>query len=58
MRAKVNVSKLLILAVSVLFIMSCLLPGMIPLTSEASGPTPKMETDTDTVIATLRGLCF
>jgi len=38
-----------------LFLMSCLLPGMIPLESDTSTPMPKMETNTDNVIATLNG---
>lgn len=52
---KAKVYKLLILTAGVLFLMSCLLPGMIPLESEPSSPMPTIETNTDTVIATLNG---
>ena len=38
-----------------LFMMSCLLPGMIPLKSEPKGPMPKMETDANAVIKVLSG---
>jgi len=55
MKARVYASKLLILAVSVLFLMSCLLPGMIPLKSEPSGPLPVMEKDADALLETLNG---
>lgn len=37
------------------FMMSCLLPGMIPLKSEPEGPMPKMETDGDAVVKVLSG---
>ena len=38
-----------------LFMMSCMLPGMIPLKSEPKGPMPSMESDADTVIKVLSG---
>jgi len=55
MKAKELVLKLIILMVGVLFLVSCLLPGMIPLESGSSAPMPRMETNTDTVIAILNG---
>ncbi len=55
MKARVYAPKPLILVVSVLFLISCLLPGMIPLESEPTGPMPVMETNTDAVIETLNG---
>ena len=55
MKARVYASKLLILTVGVLFLMSCLLPGMIPLESESAGPMPVMEEDADALLETLNG---
>lgn len=43
MKARVFAPELLILVVSALFLMSCLLPGMIPLESKPSGSMPKGE---------------
>ncbi len=40
---------------SALLIMSCLLPGMIPLTPVPTVPAPVMETNADTLIETLKG---
>jgi len=55
MKARAYKSKLLILVVGVLFLMSCLLPGMIPLKSEPTGPLPMMEKDADALLETLNG---
>ena len=41
--------------ISVLLVMSCLLPGMIPLTREPEMPLPTMEKNADTVIEVLSG---
>jgi hypothetical protein len=38
-----------------LLLMSCLLPGMIPLNQESEAPMPTMETDTNKVIESLNG---
>jgi hypothetical protein len=45
-----RVWKMIALSVGMLVVMSCLLPGMIPLT-----PTPKMEKNTETVVEILNG---
>jgi hypothetical protein len=55
MKARTFAPKLLIFVVSVLFLMSCLLPGMIPLESEPSGSMPVMEKDADTLLEVLQG---
>ncbi len=54
MRAKSNKATLVLL-VGALLMMSCLLPGMIPLKSQPKGPMPKMETDANAVIKVLSG---
>jgi len=41
--------------ISAILVMSCLLPGMIPLTRESNVPMPTMEKNTDTVIEVLSG---
>jgi hypothetical protein len=55
MKARMFAPKLLIFVVSVLFLISCLLPGMIPLESEPTGPMPVMEKDADTLLEVLQG---
>lgn len=45
----------LLIAVLGMLMMSCMLPGMIPLNKVSEGPMPTMETDTDKVIETLSG---
>jgi len=58
MKARATTSKLLTLGVGVLFVMSCLLPGMIPLGSDQSSNTssmPVMEKDADALLETLKG---
>lgn len=54
MRAREKLPGLLIF-LSLLFVTSCLLPGMIPFESEPEGPMPVMEENTDTVLDVLRG---
>lgn len=44
----------LLIAVTGVLVMSCLLPGMIPLKSEPEGPMPYMEDDPDAVIEVLQ----
>ncbi len=41
--------------ISTMLIISCMLPGMIPLKSQPKGPMPKMETDASAVIKVLSG---
>jgi len=55
MKAKENVSKILTIGVSALFIVACLLPGMIPLTPIPTVPAPTMEKNTDTLLKVLNG---
>lgn len=55
MRARAYAPKVMILVLVALMAMSCLLPGMIPLTPIPTVPAPKMETNSDTLIETLNG---
>ena len=43
----------LVVVMSGLLLMSCLLPGMIPLNREAASPMPAMEKNADNVIKAL-----
>ena len=52
MKTRGSMPKLAIM-ISGLLLMSCLLPGMIPLNSEPAGPMPAMEKDANKVIDTL-----
>ncbi len=54
MKAGEDVPKFVII-ISALLVMSCLLPGMIPLTREPEAPMPTMEKNADTVIEVLTG---
>lgn len=45
--------RLFLIAIPGILMMSCMLPGMIPLNKEPEGPMPYMEKNTDTVIETL-----
>jgi hypothetical protein len=55
MKAREYTSKVAIMALGMLLMMSCLLPGMIPLTPIATVPAPIMEKNADTLIETLKG---
>ena len=55
MEAKKYVLKFVVIALTALLVMSCLLPGMIPLKSTPVGPMPVMEKDGDKVIQVLKG---
>ncbi len=55
MRAGAKISKLVLLSLGALLVMSCMLPGMIPLNRAQEGPRPSMETDADKVLAVLNG---
>ena len=55
MRARAYSSKFAVIVLGALFIMSCLLPGMIPLTPVPTVPAPVMEKNTDTVLEVLKG---
>ena len=55
MKARENTSKLIVIVLSMLLMMSCLLPGMIPLTPVPTVPAPVMETNSETLIETLQG---
>ena len=55
MKARENTSKIIMIVLSMLFTMSCLLPGMIPLTPVPTVPAPVMETNSETLIETLQG---
>lgn len=55
MKSNTRFTKYLALAVSVLLLMSCMLPGMIQLKSQSQGQRPVMETDGNAVIQTLKG---
>jgi hypothetical protein len=44
-----------VMVVTWLLLMSCLLPGMIPLNREPAAPMPVMEKDADKVIEALNG---
>ena len=52
MKTRQHTSKIL-MVVGVLFLMSCYLPGMIPLNREPAAPMPVMEKDADKVIEAL-----
>ena len=54
MKAREYVPKI-VMIISALLVMSCLLPGMIPLTREPEVPLPTMEKNADTVIEVLTG---
>ena len=55
MKARENKPKIAMIILSVLLTMSCLLPGMIPLTPVPTVPAPVMETNSETLIETLQG---
>jgi len=55
MKARKYVLKPVMIVVSALLIMSCLLPGMIPLTPIPEAPMPTMEKNADTLIEVLKG---
>lgn len=55
MRAQASTLRIFAVVGSALLIMSCLLPGMIPLTPIPTVPAPMMETNADTLIETLKG---
>ncbi len=55
MKARKYVSKSVMIAGSALLIMSCLLPGMIPLTPIPETPMPVMEKNADKIIEVLNG---
>jgi hypothetical protein len=54
MKAREYMPKFVII-ISALLVMSCLLPGMIPLTREPEAPLPAMEKNADRVIEVLSG---
>ncbi|HJS18780.1 MAG TPA: hypothetical protein VJ785_08525 [Anaerolineales bacterium] len=45
----------IVMFISMFLLVSCLLPGMIPVSSEPEGPMPVMEENTDAVLEVLRG---
>ena len=55
MKSKRYLPMVVTIVIPVLLAMSCLLPGMIPLTPIATVPAPKMETNTETLIEVLNG---
>jgi len=55
MKASNHMSKLMTIVISALLLMSCLLPGMIPLTPIPKAPIPTMEKNADKVIEVLQG---
>jgi len=55
MKASNHLSKLVTIVISALLLVSCLLPGMIPLTPIPETPMPAMEKNADTVIEVLKG---
>jgi hypothetical protein len=55
MKARKDGSKIALIVLCMLFMMSCLLPGMIPLTPVPTVPAPSMEQNADTLIETLKG---
>ena len=55
MKAREHMPKFVIVSMTALLLMSCLLPGMIPLTPVPAAPMPVMEKDVDKVIGTLNG---
>ena len=58
MKARKHVPKFAVLMMGSLLVMSCLLPGMIPLTPIPTPPAPTMEKNVDTVLEVLRGQNF
>ena len=58
MKARKYMPKYAALMMGALFVMSCLLPGMIPLTPIPTPPAPTMEKNVDTVLEVLRGRDF
>ena len=55
MKAGEKVSRFAIIVLAALLVISCMLPGMIPLTPIPTTPMPKMEKNADALIAVLRG---
>ncbi|MCI0554677.1 MAG: hypothetical protein L0287_27330 [Anaerolineae bacterium] len=55
MKARESTLRIVTMTGSALLIMSCLLPGMIPLTPVPTVPAPSMEQNADTLIETLKG---
>jgi hypothetical protein len=55
MKARENALRILTMIGSALLIMSCMLPGMIPLTPVPTVPAPVMETNAETFLETLKG---
>lgn len=55
MKARQNTPNFVIILIAALLLISCLLPGMIPLTPVPAVPMPTMERDTDKVIEVLNG---
>lgn len=55
MKAKEYMLRIVVIIGSALLLMSCLLPGMIPLTPVPTVPAPGMETNAETLIETLKG---
>ena len=55
MKSSNHASMLVTIVVSALLLISCLLPGMIPLTPIPATPMPVMEKNADTVIEVLKG---
>jgi hypothetical protein len=55
MKCNRNYINYLTIAASTLLVISCMLPGMIPLKSDPEGPRPVMETDGNAVIQVLSG---
>ena len=55
MKARQFMPEVAIIVITALLIMSCLLPGMIPLTPIPTVPTPEMEKSTETLIEKLNG---
>jgi len=55
MKASDHLSKLMTIVISALFLMSCLLPGMFPLTPIPKTPMPTMEKNADKLIEVLKG---
>ena len=55
MKARENALRILTMIGSALLIMSCMLPGMIPLTPVPTVPAPVMETNPETLVETLKG---
>src|SRR5688500_13689402 len=55
MRPRQYLPMVVTIVMTALLVMSCLLPGMIPLTPIPTVPAPKMENNTETLIETLNG---